>query len=351
MDVLLKPRPVAAVAGHVPMPLGGNVAVVQPLPGIGDMIWHLPHIRALAAAAGGPVTLVTKPGSAADQIFAAEPSVRRVLWLRRNQGTHGTLRGVVAQWRFWADLRAARFDTVVLLHHSRTLAFTLALSGIPARYGYGFGLQRLFLNRPPFLPAGALPLHPYEQASAWLDAAGLVPADSEPVLPVAPQSAAAVRARLGAGAPVAIGIGSSEPVKQWGAERFAALLALLREAGWGHAILVGGAAEATLAADILRRAGEPAPMTAIGWPLPEVAALLAASAFYVGNDTGVANIAAAVGTRSFVLFGATPPFDHSTRIVPIVPASGVDRVHGMTRIAPAEVMRAIPSAESLPQTD
>ena len=77
-----------------------------------------------------------------------------------------------------------------------------------------------------------------------------------------------------------------------------------------------------------------------------MAALLAQSAFYVGNDTGTANIAAAVGTRCFVLFGATPPFDHSARIVPIVPASGVDRVHGMTRIAPEDAMRAIAAVQN-----
>ena len=46
------------------------VAVVQPLPGIGDMIWHLPHIRAIAAHVGQPVTLIAKPRSAADQIFS-----------------------------------------------------------------------------------------------------------------------------------------------------------------------------------------------------------------------------------------------------------------------------------------
>ena len=156
-----------------------------------------------------------------------------------------------------------------------------------------------------------------------------------------------MQAQLGPGAaPIGIGIGSSEPAKQWGAERFSALLALLRHAGWTRAVLLGGAAEAGLAAEIAGRAGPPAPTLAIGWPLQEVAALLAQSAFYVGNDTGTANIAAAVGTRCFVLFGATPPFDHSARIVPIVPASGVDRVHGMTRIAPEDAMRAIAAVQN-----
>jgi heptosyltransferase-2 len=233
-------------------------------------------------------------------------------------------------------------DVIVLLHHSRTLAITAALAGIRRRYGYGFGAQRLFLNRAPFLPAADLPLHPYTQASAWIAAAGLHPADAEPVLPVTPEATAAVEARLGAGlAPVALGIGSSEPVKQWGAERFAALIRQMREANYPRPILVGGSAEAELAAEIFRRADDPALAAAIGWPLPEVAALLAASSFYIGNDTGAANIAAAVGTTSYVLFGATPPFEHSTRIVPIVPPGGVDRVHGMSQIAPDSVIAAI----------
>src|SRR6476469_5416402 len=52
-----------------------TVGVIQPLPGIGDMVWHLPHIRAIAAHAGQPVTLMTKPRTLADQLLAHEPSI------------------------------------------------------------------------------------------------------------------------------------------------------------------------------------------------------------------------------------------------------------------------------------
>jgi len=326
-------HPADAVPSTQALPRGGRIAVVQPLPGIGDMIWHLPHISAIARAVGRPVTLVTKPGSAADQLLSAEPSVGDILWMRRDR-----------RRQLVADLRARNFDAVVLLHHSRTLAAAAALAGIPARYGYGFGLQRLFLNRAPYLAAADLPLHPYMQASAWLDAAGIVARDPEPVLPVPATAIAAIQARLGDRRPVAIGIASSEPAKQWGAERFAALIAA---AGFSRAILIGGAAEAALAAEIVQRVNRPID-TAIAWPLAEVAALLARSQFYIGNDTGLANIAAAVGTRAFVLFGATPPFDHAKKIVPIVPATGVDRVVGMANITPSQVLArlAAPVAET-----
>src|SRR3984957_20896532 len=113
-----------------------TVAVVQPLPGIGDMIWHLPHIRAIAAYAGEPVTLIAKPRSAADQIFTAERTVRDVFWLDRNperrQGQHD---GGIGFFRVVTALRARRFDAVYLLHHSKTIALQTMLAGIPARFG------------------------------------------------------------------------------------------------------------------------------------------------------------------------------------------------------------------------
>jgi heptosyltransferase-2 len=323
-----------------------NVAVVQPLPGIGDMIWHLPHLRALAAAVGGPVTLIAKPRSAADQLLAAEPAIREVVWLDRNpERRRGRHDGVAGLARFVTMLRTRRFDVVVLLHHSMTLAFAVWLAGVPVRVGYGSGLQRWWLSRGPFLPRAAQRLHPFEQASAWLREAGIALAEGEPVLAVDAAARAAVRARMaGHGPLVAIGIGSSEPYKQWGAERFAALAEGLLAAGWQRLVLIGGAGEAALAAEIVALVGKLAGTVAcaIGWNLSEVEALLAEASFYVGNDTGVMNISAAVGTRSYGLFGGWPPFHHSTRIVAILPPDGKpDKATGMARITPAAVLAVI----------
>jgi heptosyltransferase-2 len=326
-----------------------NVAVVQPLPGIGDMIWHLGHIRAIAAHVGDPITLVAKPRSAADQIFRAETTVREVVWLDRNpdrrRGRHDGGLGFV---RAIGALRARRFDAIYLLHHSKTLALQAMLAGIPARFGYGFGMQTLFLNRPPFLPAPVLRQHPFDQATAWLAAAGIPLPEAEPVLPTSDLAAEAVRHRLGdaTGRWVAVGIGSSEPYKQWGAARFAALADALLADPAVRLVLIGGPSEAALAREVQRlaSAGDRRIEAAIGWDLAEIAALCARSSFYVGNDTGVMNIAAAVGIQSFGLFGGTPPFHHSRRIVPILPPGGPVRSGdpaGMARITPDAVLQAI----------
>ena len=47
------------------------------------------------------------------------------------------------------------------------------------------------------------------------------------------------------------------------------------------------------------------PPEARDWLLPDVAALLAGVALFVGNDSGISHLAAAVGTPGVVLFGPT----------------------------------------------
>jgi heptosyltransferase II len=330
--------------------LPDRIAIVQPLPGIGDMIWHVPHIRAVAAHWGGPVTLVAKPRSAADQIFAGDEWVTGVIWMDRNpelrRGEHDGAGGI---GRLVRALRERRFRRAVLLHHSRTLALVLAAARIPERYGYGHGLQRLFLNRPPWLSKADLRLHPHAQATAWLKAAGIALADPEPRLAIPDRVREAVRRRLppGRGPLVVMGVGSSEPYKQWGAARFIALARGLADVGWRRFAVAGGVAEAMLAEEIRAGIGQRAEAVAvIAWTLKELAALCAEAAFYVGNDTGVMNLAAACGIPAYGLFGATAPIAHSARIVPILPPGGVpDLRNGMRRITPNMVIEAIRAAE------
>ena len=324
-----------------------RIAVIQPLPGIGDMIWHLPHIRAIADAAGVPVTVIAKPRSAADQLLGADPAVSDIFWVDRNPD-HGIGRhdGPKGQLRLIRDLRRKKFDAVVLLHHSHTLAMSLMLAGIPNRYGYGYGKQRWFLNRGPYLSADCLARHPFDQATEYLRVAGIPMAETEPRLRVGEAVRTERERRLHDRLRpyVTIGIGSSEPYKQWGAERFAGLLFRLARAGWPTLVLVGGRAEADLAQAIIARMGHRAPavVPAIGWDLTDLAALLETAAFYVGNDTGVMNMAAASAIPTFGLFGATPPFDHSRHIVPVLPPDGrIDKDSGMARITVDTVAAAI----------
>jgi heptosyltransferase-2 len=312
------------------LPLRPPVVVFQPLPGIGDMIWHLPHLRAIAAHAGTPVTLVTKPRSMADQLLQNESSIADIIWLDRNpsgrQGEHDGLRGFLGLVR---TLRQRRFNSAILMHKSVSMAAAVLLAGIPNRQGYGWDAQQLFLNTGPYLSPAIAKLRPHARATAFLREAGIPLASAEPSLSISSATRAAARQKLQipSAAFVAIGIGSSENLRRWSNERFALLAEALLDAGWPAIVLIGGPGDMPAAAAIQSALGDKAERVRV-------------AAFYTGNDTGVMNMAAAAGVRAYVLFGRTPPIKHASQVISVVtPDIGVhDGVH---RVTPAMVLDAI----------
>ena len=320
------------------------VAVVQPLPGIGDMVWHVPHVRAIAEWADVPVTVLTKPRSLADQLLANEASVSRVMWIDINPvGRTGVHDGIGGFIRLIRMLRSQRFGSVVLLHHSETLAAATWLAGISDRRGYGWGRQRLFLNNEPYLPPDVMRHHQHTRASRYLQAAGIVLTNDEPSLTLAPDIRATTRRRLGFNGPfVGVGIGSSEPLRQWGAKRYSLLSAALLDAGWPMIVLLGGPEDAGMAADIKESLHAKACQVqlVLGWELADVMGLLAEAEFYVGNNTGIMNIAAAVAIPTYALFGTTVPFKHARKIVPIT-APDIGEHDGMGRVTLEAVLQVI----------
>lgn len=96
------------------------------------------------------------------------------------------------------------------------------------------------------------------------------------------------------------GASPHRPEKRWPAENFGDLAA-----GLGlPCVVLGSAAERGLSAKIRELA--PAAIDLAGHTtLPELAGVLARAALAIGNDTGPMHLAAALGTRSIVLFGGT----------------------------------------------
>lgn len=320
------------------------IAVAQPLPGIGDMVWHLPHIRAIAAWAGAPVTLLTKPRSLADQLLADEDAVADIVWLDLNPGGRaGSHDGAAGFLRLSRLLRGRGLASVVILHHGRRLAAASWAAGIPDRRGYGAKRQRMFLNHGPFLAPQEMKLHQHARATRFLHTSGIPLPSAEPCLSVSSTRQAEVRARLGLSAPfVAIGIGASEDMRRWSVDGFAALARSLLGAGWPALVLIGGPGDQDAAARIRTACGDQGQRIRIaaGWHLADVAALLSQASFYVGNNTGVMNMAAAVDIRTYALFGTTPVFDHARQLVPVtVPATGVH--DGVARISVDSVVSVI----------
>ena len=320
-----------------------RVAVFQPRPGLGDLIWHLPVIRAFARH--GPVTLVTKPSTQADVLLRGDPAVGRIVWFDRNprQGI-GYHDGPMGFARLIATLRGLQAETCVLLHHGASLAAAMALAGIPQRQGYGYTpAQRMWLNRGPFLAGDVRFAEAFEQASAYALAAGLTDLP-EPAVGVDETARARVLQRLGhLPRPwAAFGIGSHGANRQWGAARFAALAERCLQRGGGSVLLLAAAHEMRLAEQVLAAAPDCRRVhPVVGWRLPDIMALLAEADMFIGNDSGLMNLRAACGQPAYGLFGASGPLRHTRLIRPVVPAGGPRA--GMAAISVDGVMDALGS--------
>ncbi|GAB4360460.1 MAG: hypothetical protein Kow00114_14110 [Kiloniellaceae bacterium] len=269
---------------------------------------------------------MTKPRSQADKLLAADETVEEVIWLERAPGRHD---GPTGLWRLARLLRAGRFQRVWVLHGSARLALACCLAGIPERIGFGLGWQRRFLTQGPVLPAKMSRAHTIEKADRLLALHGVAVAEDRPRLPVTAAERLAATARL-ADVPkpwVSLGIGSSEPFKQWGEGNFLRLAvhiaagraaAGLPPAGF---VVVGGPAERAMGESLVAQLRERgiAVLPALALPLREAISLAAAADVYVGNDTGFLNIAAAVGTPALGLFGGSPPLRNSALIHALLP--------------------------------
>lgn len=310
--------------------------VIQPLPGIGDMVWHLPHLEAIAAACPDhAVTVLTKRRSRADELFDGSAFVRQVLWLERAQSgdAPGRHDGALGAWRLAADLRPHGFDAVWILHDSPRYALAALLARIPLRIGFGTGRQRRFLSDRRMLPREDRHLPTVEKATRLLGLHGLA---VEPTPRFRPAAAAGARVfAMHGDRPrpwLGLGVGSSEAFKQWGAARFGELAARFAVATGGTVFAIGGPAERD-AVEAVRAAGGPAVVAAIGLPLGDAAALSQACDAVAGNDTGLLNLAAATGVPTVGLFGGSPPLAQYPNLTALEPPGGaryrIDRMAGI----------------------
>ncbi len=107
---------------------------------------------------------------------------------------------------------------------------------------------------------------------------------------------------------IALHPGSGSPRKNWPIKRWRDLGSWILDEITGSSLLVvGGEADRRQAKELRQSWDISRVQFAVDQPLPLLAALLADCAMFLGHDSGVSHIAAAVGTRSILLFGPTVP--------------------------------------------
>jgi predicted lipopolysaccharide heptosyltransferase III len=231
------------------------------------------------------------------------PHVDNVIVLERG--------GVVARTRVARELRAERYDVVYNLHGGTTATFLTRATGARHRVGfetYQYAKLHTELAPSPLLLWGQQKAHSVEQQLALLGWTG-VPVTDKPrtQLGTSPAAAEAVNQRLAAAGLAGQKIALIHPAaafetKRWPVENFARVAEFVADRGFAP-VAIAARHETQIINDLLGAAS--VRIVSFDLSLPEVTALAARSQLFVGNDSGIAHIAAAVGTPSVVIFGSS----------------------------------------------
>lgn len=286
--------------------------------GIGDVVWHVPILRRLAALTPeGQVTFLTRPTTHAADLLRHEPAVARVAYVAF-QGKRHKFREVAA---LTAAFRELQPRAVWVLDQTAQASFAAFLAGAPERHGTGEGrlLQTAMLTGGPVLPRSKR--HLIERLTHLMDVWG-APRVEGRLLIVGESEREAIR-KAYAGLPrpwLAFGMTASHPPKVWPADRFAPLA--VRVAGGGTAFFVGGPGDKALAEAAAAAVTGCTGVSVCGLPLNQLMALFEACDLYVGNDSGPLNVAAGVGVPALGLFGPTPPLSYTPNLACLVSGDG-----------------------------
>jgi predicted lipopolysaccharide heptosyltransferase III len=236
-------------------------------------------------------------------VLDSHPHIDNVIVLERG--------GLVARTRAARELRSAGYDVVYNLHGGTTATFLTRATGARHRVGYKTYQYAQLHNHQapsPLLLWGQQKTHSVEQQLALLGWTG-VPVTDRPrtQLGVSPEAAQAIDERLTAAGLndrkfALIHPAAAFATKQWATENFARVVEFLAERGYAS-VAIAAPHENAILENLTSEAS--VGIVTFELSLPEVTALASRSQLFVGNDSGIAHIAAAVGTPSVVIFGSS----------------------------------------------
>ena len=211
------------------------------------------------------------------------------------------------------SLRETKYDVAFNLHGGSTAGFFTFASGAKHRVGFADYRNRFFYNHR--VPSSSEfwkreKTHSAEQQLALLGWTGVPVADKpKSRLVVTEEAKKSIENKLKSKIEnrkskiALIHPVSAFETKQWAIENFARGAEFLAEKGFETIAVAAPNEQAVL--ENLKKSARVSIQTFTDLSLPEITALASQAAIFVGNDSGIAHIAAAVKTPSVVIFGSS----------------------------------------------
>ena len=312
---------------------------------LGDLIWQLPYIKAISQHHQTNIDLVVREKTQAQNILKDLKHINQIFYNDFRKGLF-----------YWVDVfklvklfKSEKYDFVYILDKVNKPAIAAKIAKINNIIGPGFKNQKKWLTVKNFLNEEDLKLNYSERSQKLLKINSITIENKYPNLEIDVESLKKNNSDLILdGKKIAFGIDSFEDYKMWYEEDFIKLADLLFEKKlFDYIYLVCSPEKSHIAKKIITESNKNYFIDCSNKDLQGVILAIKNSDFFLGNNSGPLNLAAALGIKSFGLIANDPVSELKySKIIPIVPKDYVDNVwhrdrKGMKNLKPDEVFNQV----------
>ena len=213
-----------------------KTAVIHSYNGMGDLIWHLPYIHAVARQSKEKkVILFSKKTTNAHELLSADPYIEKIIDL---DDTRGFFTNLFSFFKISKSLKENNIEKIWIFHESIKYALASISAGIKERFGYEYGLQKFFLSKKNIMPKSSKIERPFEKARIFLDSHEIKEDKIKPNFFIEKKSLLKIKEKYKKKSKPWIVVSSTNKAdfKKWPSERFSKLINLIFKSFKGTAL-------------------------------------------------------------------------------------------------------------------
>jgi heptosyltransferase II len=290
---------------------------------LGDLIWQLPYIKAISNHHKKNIDLIVREKTQAREILKDLNYINII--------HYNNFRKKIF---YWVDVFKLKkifskegYSHVYILDKINKPAVAAKFAGIENIIGPGIKRQKKWLTNKNFLEDKDWLLSYSEQSQKLLELNNIEIKDVYPHIEVKPSSLDKFKKKFPyKGKKIAFGVDSFEDYKIWYEENFIELAnKFYDKKDFDYIYLVCGKDKQYIAKDIIAKSNKDYFIDCSDLKLIDIIGVIKDSDFFVGNNSGPLNLAAALNIKSFGLFANTAISQLKfSKVIPLIPENYVD---------------------------
>ena len=286
-------------------------AIVLPYYGIGDFLSNLAFINALLRKFPKDKFIIfTKSRTKAKNLMSNIKNVK-IFYIKDKYNFFSSITNLFFLRSFFLKKKIKK---IWIFHRSPRYAIVSFFSKVKDILGYGYGIQKLFLNSGNFLNNDVKKSIPVIKAYQFLKINNVKLDPLEPFLKVSNKNITKIRKKFKKFPKpwILIGFSSTDKSRTWKNNYFAQLIQLLNKKKKCTFFLVGAPYESDEANKIIKLSKlKRTNIKNFCRSIEETMALMKQSYFYIGNDAGNAHLSLACNLKTYIIHGGSPPYSQT----------------------------------------